>query len=73
MIAGILNAAAHPKQPGSRRVFLTAIGGGVFGNDMRWVRDAMKAAFDKFQGYGLEVTLVSYGTRTFEFRSLATS
>jgi hypothetical protein len=73
MIAGILNAAAHPKQPGSRRVFLTAIGGGVFGNDMRWVRDAMKRAFDKFQSYGLEVTLVSYGTRTLEFRSLATS
>lgn len=72
MIAGILNAAAHPEKRGSRRVFLTAIGGGVFGNDMKWVQDAMKRAFDKFKGYELEVTLVSYGSSTPEFRSLLT-
>jgi len=70
MIAGILNAAAHPEERGARRVFLTAIGGGVFGNDMKWVQDAMKRAFHKFQGYNLEVTLVSYGTQTAEFQPL---
>merc|ERR1712066_741241 len=36
MIAGILNAFAHPKELGAKRVFLSAIGGGVFGNDMIW-------------------------------------
>jgi len=70
MTAGVLNAAAHPDEPGARRVFLTAIGGGVFGNDMMWVQDAMKRAFDKFKGYNLEVTLVSYGRQTPEFRPL---
>lgn len=72
MIAGILNAAAHPKERGSRRVFLTAIGGGVFGNDMKWVQDAMKEAFAKFHNYGLEVVLVSYGSSTPEFADLLT-
>jgi len=70
MIAGILNAAAHPKEPGARRVFLTAIGGGVFGNEMTWVHDAMQRALDKFNCYGLEVTLVSYGIPTPEFQTL---
>jgi len=70
MIAGILNAAAHPDEPGARRVFLTAIGGGVFGNDMVWVHDAMQRAFDKFSSYGLEVILVSYGIPTPEFQTL---
>jgi len=73
MSAGLLNAAAHPEEPGARRVFLTAIGGGVFGNDMMWVQDAMKRAFDKFKGYNLEVTLVSYGRPTPEFQPLLSS
>jgi len=70
LIAGLLNAAAHPNKRGARRVFLTAIGGGVFGNDMAWVQEAMRSAFDKFQGYELEVILVSYGSPTPEFRPL---
>lgn len=70
MLAGILNAAAHPEEPGARRMFLTAVGGGVFGNDMMWVQDAMKRAFDKFKGYELEVILVSYGSATPQFRPL---
>jgi len=73
MTAGLLNAAAHPEEPGARRVFLTAIGGGVFGNDMMWVQDAMKRAFEKFKDYNLEVTLVSYGRPTPEFQPLLSS
>merc|ERR1712187_399708 len=70
MLTGILNATAHPGEPGARRVFLTAIGGGVFGTDMAWVQDAMERAFDKFGNCELEVILVSYGKQTPEFRKL---
>jgi len=72
MLAAVLNAAAHPGEPGARRVFLSAIGGGVFGNEMSWVQAAMKKAFEKFKGYDLEVTLVSFGSSTPEFRPLLT-
>lgn len=70
MIAGILNAAAHIEEQGARRIFLTAIGGGVFGNDMMWVQDAIQRSLDKFRDYDLSVTLVSYGKATPEFRPL---
>jgi hypothetical protein len=72
MLAAILNAARHPNEPGARRVFLTAIGGGVFGNDMKWIEVAMQKAFKKVGNFKLEVILVSYGFPTSEFQSLLT-
>jgi len=71
LYAAVRNLARHEDEPGARRVFLTAVGGGVFGNDMRWVYDAMRQAFKKFERVGLEIYLVSYGGSTPEFRQLA--
>jgi hypothetical protein len=47
--------------PGGRvAVFLTALGGGAFGNDFEWIRDAIEEALDKFDGWPLDVALVHY-------------
>merc|ERR1712232_1288671 len=70
MIAALENALRNPGQPGSKRVFLTALGGGVFGNDMQWVHDAMQEAFDKYKDYDFQVFLVSYGHSDRHFKEL---
>jgi len=58
--AALLSALRHGGEEGSRRVFLTCLGGGVFGNDLRWIVDAMDEAFDKFRDVALEVYIVTY-------------
>jgi len=58
--AGLLNALRHDGRAGSRRVFLTCLGGGVFGNPMSWIADAMQAALEKFARVNLEVFIVTY-------------
>jgi hypothetical protein len=46
------------------RIFLTRLGGGVFGNDDRWINDAIVRAMDHARG--LEVRLVSFGRSRFQ-------
>lgn len=45
---------------GKKRVFLTLVGGGVFGNDLSWIFDAISRMSDFIQESGLEVTLIWY-------------
>jgi len=70
LYAAVENFLRNPDAPGSRRVYLTALGGGVFGNDMEWIKDAMSKAFKKFQNIGLEIYLVSYGRSEKEMKQL---
>jgi len=63
--AALLTALRHSGddkigQPGARRVFLTCLGGGVFGNPMEWITDAMEEAFTKFENVNLEICIVTY-------------
>lgn len=58
--AALLAALRHRGKGGSRRVFLTCLGGGVFGNESRWITDAMHEAFSKFKNCNLEVYIVTY-------------
>merc|ERR1712008_78720 len=58
--AGLLTAMHHDGRAGSRRVFLTCLGGGVFGNPMSWISEAMQAALEKFARVNLEVFIVTY-------------
>lgn len=60
MYAAMLTALRHQGSYGSRRVYLTCLGGGVFGNEMEWISTAMHDAFDKFRDVGLEVYIVTY-------------
>lgn len=54
--ATLLAAALTPE----RRVFLTLLGGGVFGNRMEWIVDAIQRAVKQTQRLGLDIRIVSY-------------
>jgi hypothetical protein len=45
------------------RCYLTLLGGGVFGNDYEWIRDAINLALTNFSEYPLDVKLVHPGTK----------
>lgn len=55
--AGILNAS----QTGVNTVFLTLLGGGVFGNRDEWIIAAIERAVAKYRDYKLDIAIVSYG------------
>jgi len=57
--AAVLSSARHQTE-GSRRVFLTCLGGGVFGNRMEWIESAMDRAFTLFKDYDLDIRIVTY-------------
>ena len=41
-------------------LFLTRLGGGAFGNEPQWIHDAIRRAFKKVAGVGLDVRIVSH-------------
>lgn len=55
--AAILNA----RNTGNRRVFLTLLGGGAFGNDPEWITSAIERALRLHERHDLEVAIVSHG------------
>ncbi|QDT11077.1 hypothetical protein [Planctomycetes bacterium K23_9] len=54
--ASVLNA----DRTGSRKVYLTLLGGGVFGNRDEWITAAIARAFRKYRDWNLDVAIVSY-------------
>jgi hypothetical protein len=52
-------AVVNAQRGGSRKVLLSALGGGAFGNDERWILAAMQRALRVVQGHGLEIAVVS--------------
>ena len=52
-----LHVAAQTKK---RHVVLTAVGGGVFGNDLGWIAEAIARAVAKFEWAGLDVEVRMY-------------
>ncbi|MEW5923977.1 MAG: hypothetical protein AB1746_08325 [Candidatus Zixiibacteriota bacterium] len=49
------------RRSGNNKVFLTLLGGGAFGNETNWIIDSMKYALCRFENYGLDVKIVSFG------------
>ncbi len=68
LCAAMLNAAGG----GSNRVYLTALGGGVFGNDRGWILEAMERALRLASDAGLDVAIVSYGSSRRDILQLVT-
>ena len=64
--AAILNAAKNT----NNRVFLTFLGGGVFGNRTEWIIDAMQRVLKLYENADLDVAIVSYGTSKPDVRRL---
>jgi hypothetical protein len=55
--AALLNA----KVTGNTNLFLTFLGGGVFGNDRAWIRNAIQRSLGLFRDHRLDVAVVSHG------------
>lgn len=56
--AAILNLAQY----GHHKVFLTLLGGGVFGNPSDWILSAIQRALTRYRHVALDVAIVSYGS-----------
>lgn len=65
-LAAILNAA----RTGSRRLYLTLLGGGAFGNSETWILDAIQRSLDLYSNHELEVAIVSFGSSNASVRRL---
>lgn len=57
LYAGMLNMEKNK----SDLVYLTLVGGGVFGNEEYWILESMQKAIEKFKNLPLNVKIVSYG------------
>ncbi len=64
--AAVINA----KRTGNRRVYLTLLGGGAFGNRSEWICDAIVRALQLGYSQQLDVSIVSYGGPSPEVESI---
>ena len=55
--SAILNA-----NKGDNRLFLTLLGGGVFGNDTNWIMNSIARALHLYRDADLDIAIVSYGS-----------
>jgi hypothetical protein len=60
--ATLLAARQNAVRTGNKRVFLTLLGGGAFGNKPDWIVDAILRAIGLASHSGLDINLVSYGS-----------
>jgi len=58
LAAGVINAG----RTGNNTIFLTLLGGGVFGNPSNWIIDAIERATALYGHVALDVVTVSYGS-----------
>ena len=66
LCAAILNSVNN----GNNSVFLTLLGGGVFGNDTDWIIGAIRRALNLYEDAGLDVVIVSYGSSNRDVQQL---
>jgi len=60
--ATIYAALNNYQKTNNNKVFLTLVGGGVFGNKIEWILGAIEKALIKFKQTPLDVMIVSYGS-----------
>jgi hypothetical protein len=60
--ATLLAAILNSNSKGNNRLFLTLLGGGVFGNATDWITAAILRALTLYQHVDLDVIIVSYGS-----------
>lgn len=66
LCAAILNR----QQTGNRRVFLTLLGGGAFGNETGWIIDSLRRSLKLYQDCDIATAIVSYGSSKEHVRRL---
>jgi hypothetical protein len=60
--ATIYAALNNYQKTNNNKVFLTLVGGGVFGNKIEWILDSIEKALIKLKKTPLDVMIVSYGS-----------
>lgn len=58
--ATLLAAVLNHQQTGNPKVYLTMVGGGAFGNETRWILQALRHALHGVRHYPLDVAVVCY-------------
>jgi hypothetical protein len=58
--ATLYAALMNFKKTGSKKVFLTLVGGGAFGNRVEWISDALIRTLKKFKYAPLDIKIVSH-------------
>jgi len=58
------------ERTGNNKVFLTLVGGGVFGNNKEWIMDSIKKSIMKFKNTPLDIRIVSYNNMDSDIRKL---
>lgn len=69
LAAAVINAS----KTGKKTVYLTLLGGGVFGNKIDWIIKAIAQALDKYKNSGLRVNIVSFARSKPEVIKLITT
>jgi hypothetical protein len=64
------SAVINAQERGVKTVYLTYVGGGVFGNDMAWIHEAILYALCQVEWAGLDVVCVSHGRASRETDAL---
>lgn len=59
--ATICTAILNWQNTGNNRVFLTLLGGGVFGNEIVWITDSIIRTLRLYKNWQIDVAIVSYG------------
>ncbi|HKX27625.1 MAG TPA: hypothetical protein VJ302_08030 [Blastocatellia bacterium] len=60
--ATICTAILNSTRNGNNRVFLTLLGGGVFGNQNEWIIGGLRRALNLYRDADLDLAIVSYGS-----------
>ena len=63
-------ATLNSLRTGNRRVFLTLLGGGAFGNESDWIFAALEKSLTRFAGVNLDIAIVSHGASNSRIRQL---
>lgn len=70
--ATLAAAVVNATKTGNKKVYLTLLGGGAFGNAIGWIIDALQKALNAYRQSGLSIIIVSYGRSKPELSSLLT-
>lgn len=68
--ATILAAIVNREHTGCNKLYLTALGGGAFGNTEKWIFDSMQRALETYSNFGLDICIVSYSRSNSHARML---
>lgn len=58
--AALCAAVINSRNTGNNRVFLTLLGGGVFGNPLNWILEALRRALRLFAARNIAVEIISF-------------